>query len=529
MTSTSPEPRQPNHQRTPVPQLESFSTPQLTLTPQFYQQATNELVACCGHEAGTPDYHSAIDLLNAKLMLRLDDVDRKALAMMMTGLSNAKRFGGEIHISPTKGENSAAHSCHAAILATEIFRRAQLLTPENHTAQASEMRLAVTLGCLVHDMGEICGELSSLAQRATNKSLEELPHIEREIFRISLSEAYRAAGNYPSSSSQFYTFLRDMRASLGIHTNGIAGTPPDEVTQKLERYAKLERENPLPSELSARVNSLLHVYDMAEMRAKDPSQSLLFLGNAVKVIEHLQGLRHFMRFARVETRDVRKHLFSPETSREDLAQERSARSGSDTVPMRYMSSYRLIKNVNYIEKELPLLFKHAGSRPEQALAHALRDAAYQSQIEWFSIGRPVIDRTPTSEDEKLIHLTKRYEQADSPEKQQEKRGELSRFLALQLHKDSQVFQRRHSHEAVDSPSPAALRTLESRMRIISLYEEALRVSYEPSSQVPLMLLPEIPVPLQRFAARASSPKPPSVQEPGDLHWEDAGLPPPPAG
>jgi hypothetical protein len=530
MTPTSPEPRhhQPN-QRPSASQLESFSTPQLALTSNFYQQATNELVVCCGHEVGTPDYHSAIDLLNAKLMLRLDDVDRKALAMMLTGLSNAKRFGGEIHMSPSKGENSAAHSCHAAILATEIFRRAHLLTPENHTAQTSEMRLAVTLGCLVHDMGEICGELSSLAQRATNKALEELPHIEREIFRISLTEAFRAAGNYPSASSQFYTFLRDMRASLGLHKNGIADTPPQLIIGKLSKYAELERTTPLAPELGARVNSLLHVYDMAEMRVKDPSPSLLFLGNAVKVVEHLQGLRHFMRFARVEARDFRKHLFSPETTKVALAHEEPSRSDLDSVPMRYMSSYRLIKNVNYIEKEIPQLFTHAESRPEQALAHALRDAAYQSQIEWFSIGRPVVDRTCKAESEKLVHLTKRYGEVGSSEEQQNQRAELTRFLALQLHKDSQLFQRRQANEGADSLTPASLRPIESRIRIIALYDEALRVSYEPTSQIPLMLMPEVPSALRGFEAKPRPRDIPPAKMPDELGLRDAGLPPPPLG
>lgn len=499
----------------------SLAAPRITLERDFYAKTTRELVACCGHENGTPDFHSALDLLNVKLVLRMDEVDRKALSMMLTGLSNARRFGSEIHIDPAKGENSAAHSCHAMVLANEIFRRAELLNPDTYNPHVHEMRLAVTLGCLVHDMGEICGELSSLAQRATHKGLQELPHIEREIFRIALTEAFRAASDYPSHSYHFYSFMRELRASLGLQERGLLGAAPDEVSKQLKAFSAREASNPLPPDMASRVEHFLAIYDMAEMKTAHPNGRALFLGNAVKVVEHLQGLRHFMRFASVDSRDRRIHLFSPESYFAQDAGAPSSSSRSAAVLMRVMSSYRLLENTKYVEKELPALFAHSSSREEKALAHCLRDAAYQSQIEWFSIGRPFIDRSKGEEDLRILKLQEMIRDSKTPETRAKGMQQVESSLKLDLHKDREVFQKRYA--SINDPSQ--LRTIETRTRVIQIYRRALDVAFEPTSPLPLIMLPELPIALSDSPARKDD-----IREsaPAPIDLTSSSLPPRPS-
>ena len=134
-------------------------------SPAFYHRTSRAVVAVSGHEVGTSDFHSAVDMLNTRLKLGLCDIDCRAFSFMLTCLSKSCRFGGEFHIDPTHGENSAAHSCHAVVLAQEIFRRAGLLAPDRLTPEVDALRRSIAIGCLIHDMGEILGELDRKSTR----------------------------------------------------------------------------------------------------------------------------------------------------------------------------------------------------------------------------------------------------------------------------------------------------------------------------------------------------------------------------
>ena len=493
----------------------------------FYAETSKQLVSCCGHEVGTPDYHSALALLDSKLQLGMPEVDRRAFSLMLTSLSNSHRFGGEIHIDPVQGENSAAHSCHAMILGHEIFRRAGLLAPDQFTEEVSSLHRAIVTGCLIHDMGEILGEITSLAQRAADSSLKELPDTEREIFRLALTEAYRVATTDPSDPSAFYSFIQELRHEAQLSRKGIAGACPVQLDDSLARHAKAQDAQPLSAEGQARVDEFLRLYDMAEMKSKEHSPAALFIGNAVKVVEHLQGLRHFMRFARTESHDRRVHLFSPETHLGNSPYASRPTPASDVISMRYMSSPRLIQNARYIEKELPALFIHASTNTELALAHSLRDAAYQCQIEWYSIGRPFIHRQAEKENPPVSLLQKQYMAAESHAEKSALSADIERLLRIQLNKDRELFLRQSTPEVSPHSVTPALLPYESRPRIIQLYAEALRVSYVPTAPTPLLLLPEVPEEL-RGCMRKSTPNKgalPSTSPSSPDSFEGATLPP----
>jgi hypothetical protein len=293
------------------------------------------------------------------------------------------------------------------------------------------------------------------------------------------------------------------------------------VSKQLKAFSAREAINPLPPDMASRVEHFLAIYDMAEMKTAHPNGRALFLGNAVKVVEHLQGLRHFMRFASVDSRDRRIHLFSPESYFAQDAGTPSSNSRSVAVLMRVMSSYRLLENAKYIEKELPALFAHSSTREEKALAHSLRDAAYQGQIEWFSIGRPFIDRSKRDEDPRILKLQQMLRDAKTSEARTKGMQEVESSLKLDLHKDRELFQKR----SASFNDPSHLRTIETRTRIIQIYRRALDVAFEPTSPLPLIMLPELPIALSDSPARKED-----VREsaPAPIDLTRSSLPPRPS-
>lgn len=484
----------------PFAHLSRPSATRLDLDADFYQRTSRAVVNCCGYEVGTPDYHSVVDMLNTRLDLNLATVDRFAFSLMLTGLSNSRRFAGEIHIDPVQGENSAAHSCHAVVLANEIFRRSGLLSPERASAETDELRRSISIGCLVHDMGEILGELSSLAQRNTNHAIEELPNIEREIFRITLTEAYRAASSEPCDSATFYAFVRNFRHRAGLSTDGIAGTSPQNVSEVLQEFSRQQETYPIAAPIQAAIHTVLALYDMAELKTSVSDSHALFIGNAVKVVEHLQGLRHFMRFAKCAPDRERPQLFSPETHVDQSNELPRPVPSQGVIPIHYVSSRRYLNNVKYIEKELPYLFSYSSSAEDQALAGSLRDAAYQTQIEWFNISRNYIDRTPTVELPHLVKLQSKLFKADAHVERMNILNDLEELLKLQLDKDREQFRRAYATATEDPTYISELLPCESRLRITLLYAEALRRGFEPTTETPLMLLAEVPAELRGFLA-----------------------------
>jgi len=246
------------------------------LPDDFYGNLVHRILPFCGNEYETSDFHSAIQALNLELYLKLDITEEKVLALLLTGLAQAYRFGGDVHIESRLGENSAVHSCHTAILMTEMFRRAGLFEQDQQTAEIIGMRVETTLSCLVHDMGEILGEFTSLGQRATDASLKEDPLLERKVFETALRLAYKAV--HDGRHDRFYHAIQGMREQVeelrhdGGDFSGIDSIlAPHEVRE-------------MPEELEGSIQMFLSLFDMAELKESDVSlgERKLFRGYAVK-------------------------------------------------------------------------------------------------------------------------------------------------------------------------------------------------------------------------------------------------------
>jgi len=426
----------------------------------------------------------------------MDELEKRTFALMLTGLSQARRFGGDLNISPIMGENSAAHSLHSMVLATEMFRRAGLLSPQVQDDAVTEMRVRASLGLLTHDMGEILGELSSVAQRAATKGLEEQPDIEREIFRIALTEAFRATSASAPNLAAFYSFLRDMRHEAGIGQRGVVSHSSAALLATIRRYDEQQSTAPLPPEVQARIARYLELYDTAELKEHAADPGARFIGNAVKVIEHLQGLRHMVRFASTSPSDERLKLLFPDSTPSSPQGHWVKASAHEMVPLRYVSSYRISRNLWYMEKDLVHLSESAVTPNEQKLAATLREATYLSQAEYLCLVRPVFDRRVRSEDEFYLRLQADYFGEESAERRAHTLSIIQKFLEHRLQED--IRECRDVRAGSGHAPSGALESLETRRRLVGLYVHAARTGYVPTKETPLALLDVLPEALHGF-------------------------------
>jgi hypothetical protein len=355
----------------------------------------------------------------------------------------------------------------------------------------------ILLGVLVHDMGEILGELSSLAQRSVNKSLREQPEVERDIFRIALSEAYRATANDAQGRESFYLFLHDMRSAAGI---GHPSAESSALGDAIARFAGLNKERPLPEAIVRRVEKYLALYDMAELKSEVPGANGKFIGNAVKVIEHLQGCRHYWRFAPRAPGDVRPRIFSPGSLPSVTVGHWVQRDSHDPIPVRFLSNYRMMRNMQYCETELSHLCAAAKTVDERALARELCKGVYMSQAEALCISRPVLDREVRTEHPLLIQLHKEFARTESAAGREHIIGQIRTHLSTTVRDDL----RRYREMRRNLTQPLAtdrLYPLESRGRLASLYLKAVDSGYAPTNELPLGMLEKLPEELHGFSPR----------------------------
>ncbi len=471
------------------------------LPANFYPELVQRMVVYCGNEFQTQDFHSAVKTLDQELRLRLSSSEKEVLGLMLTALSHATRFGGDINISSALGENSAVHSCHTAILMNEVFRRANLHF--GNSSEATSLRLDATLSALLHDKGELLGELSSLAQRVINENLSEQASLERRIYQTALGIAAEAAElGYPD---RFYQALQKLREQTSLDASKHSSS-----SQNL--ISTLEQQQ--PKNLSAASEKLcsyfLKLFDLAEF-CSDPklSSNERFAGYLVKAVEHLQGVRHFNRFSHKEIfrPDLRlfhqSHSHSKETR--DLARPVTPGKVQDEllIPVHLNPSIKLIRTLQYLEGEVGSLFSHASTDLEKRLAETARDMIYQSAIELLNSSAPAhIDRHAgaLSEEMKsaqsaLTDLQKTFaERKEAKELLLELLEAEARFNALAHAQEMSALDPKGN----DNQSAQLLARVESRERLMGLYYLALQKGFKPQPGQALVSLDKLPAELSDF-------------------------------
>lgn len=366
------------------------------VSPTLYQDGVSRILPACAPEyGGSTDFAAVVNVLNQDLSLRLEPLEEQTLTLLLTGLTHATRFGDDIFMESDHGENSAVHSCHTAILANEMFRRAGLLDEENQTSEVTKLRIEMSIGSLVHDMGEMLGELTSLAQRSLDTSLQEDADVERNIFSKVLTLAIHSSDiGHPG---YFYSSLRTMRDAM--KNEGLSHQ------EALERVETPE----LGGYQQGVYKRFMSVYDTMELKNKSQlSSHQVFLGEAGKAIEHMQGTRHFTRFCtKFDQYNRLKLMFPKEGDTPDsfVADENAAR---ESIPLSFSESVRISKNLKYTEGEVGKLFDLAVTDVEIELARAIRDSVYGTVIEWMNASGKLFDSSLSEPDQKLAGLMQEY-------------------------------------------------------------------------------------------------------------------------
>lgn len=460
------------------------------LADNFYPAVVGELLPLGGYEYQTPDFHSAIRLIDSRLNLRFDPLQLEVLGLMLTGLSQANRFRNDIHIAQRYGENSSVHSCHSSVLMTEMFRRAALLESFAQTAIVHTMRVTATIGVLVHDMGEILGEFNSVAQRTSNANLAEDPNTERNIFECALRLAYKSV--LDRQPYNFYQALKHMREDAGIGKPGASEVTP--IPELLKNY-QVPAFDP---QIEDSIQLFLQAYDLAELKNPElRSSNEMFIGYAVKAVEHMQGTRHFTRFSTKDPSYRRINLFSPHSV--ESSEARNPRWGGgvrseETLPLSLSESRRIIKNIEYVEGEVGELFHYARTNEELALACAIRNSVYQTIIEWFNASGGLIDRRNQAMNPLIRDVMKEY---FDPETSGEAKREKLNLLKKLLENESQQLLIKLREMRAQSPghnplSWTQLEDIETKGRIMSLYQRAIDANYKAAPGEILLKLDRIP-------------------------------------
>jgi hypothetical protein len=463
------------------------------LQKHFYASSVRDLLPLVGsHEHSAYDFHSAMAELNRSLCLDLDATDQRAFAFLLTGLSQASRFGGDPHVNPGLGENSAVHSCHCALLIADVFRRARLVGPDRENEYVARLRLSMTLGALIHDMGEMLGEITSLPMRAADSNLSELPKVERKIFEASLRLAYWAAQE--DQPTEFYGLIRNLRVKAKIGGPDFVGIAALEKIidnfnrDQVTRY-RLSDEN------AHKVEELLRHFDMVELHdAKGLTDDERFCGYAVKVVEHVQGTRYFVRIC--EKDDTYKPLSVFRTPTFPNLSRGEEQPGCDyhCVPSSFMVGVRVIKSMKYTQEGLGELRENAKTPQSLALARQLRDAAYETTIEWLNAVSPYVDLEEEKSPLDLKELARRLRDGNIGADDRRAFYDES-MVKLRQYQEELQLRHRSDLEASGTMNKIALLPVESRERLMSLYWSAIGMDYFPQPGKILALLPEIPAKL----------------------------------
>ena len=360
-----------------------------------YLAKMDELVPLTGHEHER-DFDEALRQVNKEAQLALDDFDQKLLSLLLTKLSDIKRFGRDPYIDHEKGENPATHSLHAVLLAVQQFKTANLFDPANYNENIAAFYQKVCHALLIHDVGEMIIEFSSLADRVADTTLEEDPITERMVYVPILRLAINAVET--GDDSKFHEEVDALRGKFKV----AAKIRKDELIEDLEKIGNVS----LGRTGQEKERYWLGLFDVVELKENMGNRDEdLYLANVVKAIEHMQGTQHFVRFA-VKHEDIR---YFRVTGRRIEAENGDR---SELIALSYAEGVRVCKNMNYVESDVPYIFKHAKSEEQIRLALAIRDSVYDTVIDCLNVMPPLIYRFAKSLPKELEEDLARIEAED---------------------------------------------------------------------------------------------------------------------
>ncbi len=405
------------------------------IRPNFYPEVVRGVLLLTGIEnrqadllapskLSIVDYRPVIRYLNSEIDIGLSRKEQDVIALLLTGLSRTNRFSGDVFIEFIRGEDSSIHSCHSAILVVEIFRRAGLLSSEHLSSSTlQELRRAMIIGALLHDCGEILGEIHSLANRVAQAGLSDEDKVctERGIFRTFLRLACFAVEQ--KNPRIFFEVLEKARALAGITTGS-------KVNHEGLAEALKQSQVTLTPETEQTYVKLMRHYDRAELHLENPSDLDLFIAYCIKNCEHLQGTRHMIR------RSTKHHGYQPLrhfSAASTPFEQHDPQRDRFSLPFALAHSARMMAGAKFTERELGHVFATAKYDLQIALANAMRHATYETLRELLHAGPLVINQPQRELPQNIVALEKVA--SDFTQKESERLNafrELQRLLQYSL-------------------------------------------------------------------------------------------------
>jgi hypothetical protein len=441
-----------------------------------YLSHVQNLVQWTGYESDQKDFTTALGYLNKACRLSLNQVDLDLHQLMLTGLGEAKRFNGDVFLEFSKGENSSTHTIQSILLCNRIFKEATLKMAQEglHIDQAEfdALRLSTCLALLVHDQGEILGELTSLGERLKREGLEENPLLERDIFKFALEVAADAV----LCGTKVDFFVTIERVKVEANKIGLQAMTSQDLRTILDSQSNFKSS---PSERQQIVEKWLHYYDIVELHDETnaPHRSV-FSGYLAKACEHLQGTQHFTRF------NTKNKDFYLVDGRPVLRAKHFTEGCLSSLPFEVAPSIRVTGNCKYTEADLDKLIAKSESPFEYALAQVACSCIYRSLSEVISLGPQYVELRVGNIDKRLdryaVELRGSETEAGASNTQNEnKQYEIIDKLKDELLRDQiRLFEEHQDlvREQRENPSdPQGTRTLlaiDTRERIVELYRLA---------------------------------------------------------
>jgi hypothetical protein len=365
----------------------------------IYHEATKHLSSLVGHECLSEDrnareanYRESLDYVNSFCDLGLEKEDVDLFSLYFTALSDSRRFGGDKVMELVQGENPATHSLQAVCLKQRMFdeaaqagmpqkpasarNRAALNSPQTVRLQHIQHSQMTGLAVLMHDMGEVLGEFTTAVQRMNDKDLKEDPRAEQTIFRYVLRMALEAQAT--GDREGFYRRITELKQQVKLEKeDGSAGGIPKS-SEYLQQF--LQPPIPLSPEQEARFEKLTAIWDMAEGfhhplhdAWEKQGINVSFVGQLTKSIDHVQGTRHMVRWAR-------------KGSIADIPDY-----GADRGDIAHIDQNRALGNMRYCEPEAGPMF--AKLKPSQsaleAVARQQLASIYRTMSDLMHVSPPV--------------------------------------------------------------------------------------------------------------------------------------------
>lgn len=398
-------------------ELSDFNTKDFAARGACYRSEAKYIAQLTGNEVPPQhrDFFKALRYTNRASGLGLNELEVETLGRMLTMLGEGTRFAGDPVMHPEHGENSSSHSLQCVNVMERVFHQAwKALNSADkertaHSAAPLKQLTAITL--ILHDMGEILGE-TGFATR-DGASFEEgfsKTELERLIMQRTLPLAIGC-----ETREAFFDIIRDMRDRLNLAAiTRDKGTLTRAMVEEVLNDPKYLHPE-LNSEQHRAYRQFMALWEMAEEphrfdKTNYPDvilpDSPAFTGQLVKSIEHVQGQRHFNRFAR--RRGGEEHFFQRvQSSVMDLVSKTSENGLKKTLQDLFNQTHetlftssdpaiqtldaieqfkpeRMVRGLKYSEGELGSLFDLVKKNDDpfiQRLVRVQRDTVYATSMD----------------------------------------------------------------------------------------------------------------------------------------------------